>query len=56
MTIFFTRYAVTVLLAIQPSLRQADSFTGGVAFLYGLLSGLFFARALRAWRSARPQW
>ena len=55
MTIFFTRYAVAVLLAFNPSLRQADSFTGSVALVYGFLSGMFLARALRAWRAARAQ-
>jgi hypothetical protein len=53
MTIFFTRYAVTVLMVFNPPLRQSAPFAAGIALLYGFLSGLFLARALLAWRAAR---
>ena len=47
MTIFFTRYATNVALAIKPALA-ADAAIGGPAGLaYGLMSGAFLARALR---------
>ncbi len=51
MTLFFLRYAVAVLIAMNPSLRQDALFVAGVAALYGLASGCFVARALRTWRS-----
>jgi hypothetical protein len=53
MTIFFTRYAVTVLMVFNRPLRQSAPFAAGIALLYGFLSGLFLARALLAWRAAR---
>jgi hypothetical protein len=53
MTIFFTRYAVAVMLAFNPALRSSALVAAAVAFVYGALSGLFPARALRVWRAAR---
>jgi hypothetical protein len=54
MTIFFTRYAVAVILAFQASLRANPLFAAAIVLAYGFLSGLFPARALRAWRAAHP--
>lgn len=47
MAIFFTRYAVTVAMAMQPTLTAAPLFATGVGAAYGLMSGSFLARALR---------
>jgi hypothetical protein len=54
MLIFFTRYAVNVMLAINPALAASPWLTAGIATAYGLMSGAFVARALRILRSARP--
>jgi hypothetical protein len=53
MAIFFSRYAISVTLAIQPLLREAAAFAGGVSLLSGLASGIFFARARRILRADR---
>ena len=51
--IFFTKYAVGVLLALQPGLAAQAGFAAGVAALYGLFSGVLAGRALRLWRLAQ---
>jgi hypothetical protein len=53
MLIFFTRYAVTVTLAMNPGLAASPWLAPGVSFAYGLMSGAFLARALRILGSAR---
>ncbi|MEO8145913.1 MAG: DUF6622 family protein [Betaproteobacteria bacterium] len=57
MTIFFTRYAVTVTLAINPGLAASPWLAAGVSAAYGLMSGAFLARALRilSARAAAPR-
>ena len=52
MIIFFTRYAVTVALVMNPALDTSSGFVAGISFVYGLMSGAFFARALRILGSA----
>jgi hypothetical protein len=47
MTMFFTRYAVTVAIATDPALAAAPAFVTPACVAYGLLSGTFFARALQ---------
>lgn len=47
MTMFFTRYAVTVAIATDPALAAAPAFVATACLFYGLLSGTFFARALQ---------
>lgn len=54
MTIFFTRYAIAVSLARDPSLRQAAGFIAAVAVSYGLPTGYFVARAVNILRTPRP--
>lgn len=54
MAIFFTRYAVAVALAMNPSLPQLALFTAVVSVTYGLPSGYFVGRALNIRRSRRP--
>jgi hypothetical protein len=49
MVIFFTRYAITVSLALQPSLAGGLGFPSLAGFAYGLMSGTFLARALQVW-------
>ncbi|MGA7984080.1 MAG: DUF6622 family protein, partial [Burkholderiales bacterium] len=53
MAIFFTKYAVAVALARQPELRATTGFVAVVGVVYGMFSGLFYARALRILRAAR---
>ena len=53
MAVFFARYAVAVSLAMAPGLAHSAGFAAAASFGFGLLSGLFLARALRVW-SQRP--
>jgi hypothetical protein len=52
MAIFFTKYAVGIVLARRLSIAYGPVFIGSVSLCYGFLSGLFLARALVIWRSA----
>lgn len=54
MVIFFTRYAIAVSLARDPSLRQAAGFVAAVAASYGLPTGYFVARTVNILRTPRP--
>jgi uncharacterized protein DUF6622 len=53
MAIFFTKYAVGVILARKLPVANAPVFAGSISFCYGFLSGIFLARALVIWRSAQ---
>ncbi|MBE7420390.1 MAG: hypothetical protein HS128_22030 [Ideonella sp.] len=53
-TIFGLRYALAVTQVMNPALTHQAGFAPTVALLYGLLSGLFAARAWRVLRSAPP--
>jgi hypothetical protein len=55
MIIFFTRYAVTVTLAMNPGLAASPLLATGVSCAYGLMSGAFLARALRILAAARAK-
>ena len=50
MAIFFTRYAINVGIALDPSLKQAAGFMPAVALAYGISSGYFLARAVNIGR------
>lgn len=52
MAIFFTKYAVGVILARQLPIAGELAFVAPVSLCYGLLSGVFLARAMVVWRSA----
>lgn len=52
MSVFFTKYAVGVALAMHPELHRQAAFAFGIPMLYGALSGIFMARALRLWTLA----
>jgi hypothetical protein len=52
-TIFAMRYALAVKLVFQPALAQQAAWAIGAPLVYGLLSGLFSARAWRVLQSAR---
>jgi hypothetical protein len=54
MTIFFTKYAVAVAMALDSSLHDTALFVGIAGAVYGFLSGMFTARALHI-RSAAKQ-
>lgn len=51
--IFLTKYAVGVLLAMQPALGGDALFAPAVSVVYGVFSGIFLGRALRLWRLAK---
>lgn len=53
MTMFFTRYIVTVALTLNAALGDEAIFAASVCLFYGLLSGTFFARALSILGSRR---
>jgi len=44
MGIFFTKYAVGIMLARHGELRDADTFVAIVSLAYGFWSGMFFGR------------
>jgi hypothetical protein len=52
MAIFFTKYAVGVILARQLPVASETAFIGSVSICYGFLSGVFLARAIVIWRTA----
>ena len=52
MAIFFTRYAVGVILARQLPIASDTAFVTSVSLAYGIFSGVFLARAMVIWRSA----
>lgn len=52
MTIFFTNYAVRVMLALTPALSQDTATTAIVASLHGAMSGVFAGRMVRMLRVA----
>jgi hypothetical protein len=47
MGIFLTKYAVAVLLAMQPQRGQDALFVASVCGLYGVFNGIFIGRLLR---------
>lgn len=51
--IFLTKFAVGAALAIHPALAVRPQFALPICALYGLLSGIFAARALHALRISR---
>ena len=50
LAIFFTKYAVAVLISFHPALLNLAVFVTGVSLVYGILSGMFFANTLMLWR------
>ncbi|MBL0727398.1 DUF6622 family protein [Piscinibacter sp. HJYY11] len=53
--VFGVRYVTSVMMLLDPALKQNPSFDLAVPAIYGLLSGLFVGRALRVLRTApRP--
>lgn len=53
MAIFFTKYAVGITLARQLPIANDEMFVGVVSLCYGLLSGVFFARAIVIWQATK---
>ncbi|MFT3777185.1 MAG: hypothetical protein QM772_02715 [Ottowia sp.] len=53
LAVFLMKYGISVQLAMEPALARDAGFAFAVTALYGLLSGLFAARALRVLRLAR---
>jgi hypothetical protein len=51
MAVFMLRYSVAVTLAFHPDWARDPAFSLAMALVYGSLSGLFAARALRILRS-----
>jgi len=57
MGIFVTKYAVAVLLAMQPPLAHNTMFAAVICALYGVFNGMLIGRLLRIaalYRSAQP--
>lgn len=53
--VFGVRYVTSVMMVLDPTLKQNPAFALAVPAVYGLLSGLFVGRALRVLRTApRP--
>ena len=55
MAVFFARYALAVSLVMTPWLVHSVGFAIAASFGFGLLSGIFLARALRVWSQRTPQ-
>ena len=55
MAVFFARYALAVSLVVPPGLVHSAGFATAAGFGFGLLSGIFLARALRVWSQRTPQ-
>lgn len=56
LAIFVLKYALGVLLAMDPALAREPSFALSMAALYGLLAGIFLGRGWRLWRlRLRPE-
>lgn len=53
MAVFFARYALAVSQVMTPDLVRTAAFTAAASFGFGLLSGVFLARAWWVW-SQRP--
>jgi hypothetical protein len=53
MAIFFTKYVVGILNALQPSIIVSTSFVISISLVYGIFSGIFAARAMSVWRVIR---
>ncbi len=50
LAIFVLKYALGVLLVMDPALAREPSFALTMAALYGLLAGIFLGRGWRLWR------
>jgi hypothetical protein len=55
MAVFFARYALAVSLVMTPGLVHSAGFATAAGLGFGLLSGIFLARALRVWSQRTPQ-
>ena len=55
MAVFFARYALAVSLVVTPGLVHSAGFATAAGLGFGLLSGIFLARALRVWSQRTPQ-
>lgn len=51
--VFGVRYVTSVMMVLDPALKQNTAFDLAVPAVYGLLSSLFVGRALRVLRSAK---
>jgi hypothetical protein len=53
MAIFFTKYAVGIIQGRHLPIANEPVFIGSISLCYGFFSGLFLARALVIWGSAK---
>jgi len=51
MAIFFTKYAVAVMLGSRLPIVDNVAFSGVISSIYGCLSGTFLGRTLAIWRA-----
>jgi hypothetical protein len=55
MAVFFARYAMAVLQVMSPALIHTPAFSSAASFGFGLLSGVFVARAWWVWSRRAAQ-
>jgi len=55
MAVFFARYALAVSLAMKPEFVHSAGFASAAGFGFGLLSGMFMARAWWVWSQRSTQ-
>jgi hypothetical protein len=53
MAIFFTKYVIGVLSALNPTLLENTIVIYSCSFIYGVFSGIFVARALSTRASSK---
>jgi hypothetical protein len=54
-SVFIVRYVTAVTLVLHPALRHDAVFSLAIPLAYGLLSGIFLARAVRILRNTLPR-
>ena len=55
MAVFFARYAMAVMQAMSPQSIHSNEIVAGASFGFGLLSGVFAARAWWVWSRRAAQ-
>jgi hypothetical protein len=53
MAIFFAKYVVGAMTAMQPAVVATTWFGATLSLVFGFLSGTFFARFLQIWGAKR---
>ena len=53
--IFILRYFANVSLALNLGFTRSELFSSALAWVYGLLGGIFLSGSVRLWRLAHPR-